>query len=307
MDIPKKVTVIEVGPRDGFQSEPVFIPTNDKIKIINALSETGLSKFEAAVFGHPKIMPQVADAADVLAGITRREGVTYIVLIPNLSAMKRALLCNIEEIHVIVSASEAHNKALLGKSIADSLAEALAITRMALDKGWRVGMAISSSFGCSMQGWVPFEDVERIAEAGVAGGVQEIMLADTTGMANPQQVRELIRRMRAKLKNVPLGLHFHDTRGAGLANVYAGLLEGVTTYDSSIDGLGGCPFAPGATGNIATEDLVHMLEGMGIATDINLPKLLQCARLVQDIMGKELPSNVLKAGFVPWVLQDKTV
>lgn len=302
MKIPAKVTVVEVGPRDGFQNEPIIIPTPEKIKIINALSETGITKMEATVFGHPKIMPQTADAAEVLAGITIREGVTYMPLVPNLPAMRRALQCNLEEIHVVISASEAHNKALLGKSVAESMDEQRQIVKMALDKSWKISAAISCAFGCSIQGWVPPEQVEKIADACIAMGVCELVLADTTGTADPTQVRELIDRVRGKLNGCQLGLHFHNTRGAGLANVYAGLLEGVDMFDSSIGGLGGCPFAPGATGNIATEDLVHMLEAMGIQTGIDLPKLLQCAKLVQSIIGKELSSNVLKAGLVPWLL-----
>lgn len=306
MNIPRKVTVVEVGPRDGFQNEPMFIPTNEKIKLINKLSETGLSKIEATVFGHPKVMPQVADAAEVLAGITRWEGVTYILLVPNLRGMERVLQAKVDkldELRVVVSASEAYNKALLNKSVSESLDEIKEITRMALDKGWMVGGHISSAFGCSVEGWVPAEQVEGIAETYIAMGVHELILGDTTGMAHPQQVSELVRRLQAKFKGVKLGLHFHDTRGAGLANVYAGLIEGVTMFDSSIGGLGGCPFAPGATGNIATEDLVHLLESMGIDTGINLTKLLQCGKLVQDVIGKELPSHVLKAGPVPWALK----
>lgn len=301
MNIPTKVTVVEVGPRDGLQNEPVFVPTSEKIEIINRLSETGLLKIEATVFGHPKVMPQVADATEVLAGITRRKGVTYISLVPNLRGMERALQTKIDEIRLVVCASEAHNKALLNRSVSESLDEIKEMTKVALDKGWRIGGVISSAFGCSVEGWVPPEQVERIAEAYVTMGVHEVGLGDTTGMANPQQVGELVRRLQVKLKDVPLALHFHDTRGAGLANVYAGLIEGVTTFESSIGGLGGCPFAPGATGNIATEDVVHMLESMGIDTGIDLPKLLQCSKLIQDIIGRELPSQVLKAGPVPWV------
>ena len=303
MNIPRKVTVVESGPRDGLQNEPMVIPTNEKINIINKLSETGLLKIDVAIFGHPKVMPQVADAAEVLAGITRREGVTYMALVPNLRGMERALQAKLDEIHLVICASETHNKTMLNKSISESLDEIKEITRLALNNGWRVRGVISSAFGCAVEGWVPPEQVEGIVEAYIAMGVHELILGDTTGMANPQQVSELVRRLQAKLKDVPLGLHFHNTRGAGLANVYAGLIEGVTIFDSSIGGLGGCPFAPGATGNIATEDVVHMFESMGIDTGIDLPKLLQCGKLVQDIIGKELPSHVLKAGPIPWALK----
>ena len=303
MKIPAKVTIIEVGPRDGFQNEPMVIPTRTKIDIIDKLAQTGLRYIQPAVFGHPKVMPQVADAEQVLEGITKWEGVTYLPEVPNLRGLERALKVKPEQIRLVMCASEAQNKALLNKSVPDSLDEVREMARIALNNGVVVGGSIAGAFGSPIEGWVPPEQVEKIAVAYIAMGLREVSLGDTTGMATPEQVKDLVRRLQGKLNNVPLVLHFHNTRGAGLANVYAGLLEGITVFESSIGGLGGCPFAPGATGNIATEDLVHMLESMGIDTGIDLPKLIECAKLAQNVIGKELPSQVLKAGPVPWALK----
>jgi len=303
MKIPDKVTIIEVGPRDGFQNEPMVIPTDVKIDIIDKLAQTGLQYIQVAIFGHPKVMPQVADAEEVLKGITRREGVTYLPEVPNLRGMERALQVKPEEIRIVMCASEEQNKALLNRSVSDSLNEVGEIARIASSKGMKIGGSIAGAFGSSTEGWVPPEQAEKIAVTYMDMGFHEVSLGDTTGMATPEQVRDLVRRLHRKLKNVRLSLHFHNTRGTGLANVYAGLLEGVTTFESSIGGLGGCPFAPGASGNIATEDLVHMLESMGIDTGIDLLKLLECTKLVQNVIGKELPSQVFKVGPVPWALK----
>jgi len=301
LELPKKVQIVEVGPRDGFQFECTFIPTEQKIKIINQLSEAGLQRIEMTSFVHPKAVPQLADAAEVMAGIVRKSGVTYSALIPNLKGVERAIQAGVEEISLVLSASESHNKNNMKMSIAESLNEFREVTRIALDSGIRVTGSIGMVFGCPFEGWISPQKVDGIVQEFLAMGVHEIQLADTTGMANPSQVTEVVSPIKNRMKDVGLRLHFHNTRGAGMANVLAALYEGVTIFDSSIGGLGGCPYAPGASGNISTEDTVHMLESMGIATGINLSKLIECAKTVQEILGRELPGQVMKAGAVPWV------
>ena len=305
MELPTKVQIIEVGPRDGFQIEPAFIPTEQKIRIINKLSETGLRRIEATSFVHPKAIPQLADAAEVMAGITRKEGVSYMALVPNVKGVERALQAAVEEINLVVSASESHNKNNMNMSIAESLKAFREAAKIALGNGMRITGSIGTAFGCPFEGRVPPRKVEEIAQELLAMGVHEVCLADTTGMANPSQVIGLVSRLRHQFKDVEFRLHFHNTRGAGMANVLAALFEGITIFDGSIGGLGGCPYAPGATGNIPTEDMVHMLESMGIDTGIDLPKLVDCAKMVQELLGRELPGQVMKAGTVPWLTKSR--
>jgi hydroxymethylglutaryl-CoA lyase len=305
MELPAKVQIIEVGPRDGFQIEPSFIPTEQKIRIIDKLSETGLRRIEATSFVHPKAIPQLADAAEVMAGITRKEGVSYMALVPNVKGVERALQAAVEEINLVVSASESHNKNNMNMSVTESLKAFREAAKIALGNAMRITGTIGTAFGCPFEGWVPPQKVEEIAQELLAMGVHEICLADTTGMANPSQVIGLVSRLRHQFKDVEFRLHFHNTRGAGMANVLAALSEGITIFDGSIGGLGGCPYAPGATGNIPTEDMVHMLESMGIDTGIDLPKLVDCAKMVQEILGRELPGQVMKAGTVPWLAKSK--
>ena len=305
MELPQKVQIVEVGPRDGFQIESVFIPTEQKIKIINQLSETGLQRIEATSFVHPKAVPQLADAAEVMAGITRKEGARYLALVPNVKGVERALQAGVTEISLVVSASESHNKSNVNMSIAESMQALKETVRIALDNGMRVTGGLATVFGCPFEGWVPPKKVEEIVQEFLDMGVHEISLGDTTGMANPSQVSEMVTRLKPILKDIELRLHFHNTRGAGIANVLAAMLEGATIFDSSIGGLGGCPFAPGATGNISTEDTTHTLESMGIDTGIDLPKLINCAKLVQDILGRELPGQVMKANPVPWAVKTR--
>jgi hydroxymethylglutaryl-CoA lyase len=301
MELPAKVQIIEVGPRDGFQIEPAFIPTEQKIRIIDKLSETCLRRIEATSFVHPKAIPQLADAAEVMAGIARKEGVSYMALVPNVKGVERAFQAAIEEINLVVSASESHNKNNMNMSVAESLKAFREAAKIALGNGMRITGSIGTAFGCPFEGWVQPQKVEEIAQELLAMGVHEVCLADTTGMANPSQVMGLVSRLRHQFKDVEFRLHFHNTRGAGMANVLAALFEGITIFDGSIGGLGGCPYAPGATGNIPTEDMVHMLESMGIDTGIDLPKLVDCAKMVQELLGRELPGQVMKAGTVPWV------
>jgi len=304
MSLPKQVTVIEVGPRDGFQNEPGFVPTEQKIQIIDRLSETGLRKIEATAFVHPKAIPQLADAAEVMAGIRRREGVSYIALIPNVKGVERALQAGVKEVTLIVSASESHNRNNVNMSIAESLEALRGVARIALDNGMRVRGGVVTAFGCSIEGWVSPRKVDEIVAEYLTMGVHEISLADTVGMADPSRVSEMVGRVKGRIGHADLSLHLHNTRGAGLANLLAALLEGATIFDASICGLGGCPYAPGATGNIPTADVVNMLESMGIDTGIDLPKLIDCANMVRDVLGrKDLPGQVMKAGAVPWAIR----
>lgn len=305
MELPTKVQIVEVGPRDGFQIEPVLIPTEQKIKIIDKLSETGLRRIEATSFVHPKAIPQLADASEVMAGITRKEGVIYTALVPNVKGVERALQAGVEEINLVVSASESHNQNNMNMSIAESLKAFREAARIALDNGMRITGSIATAFGCPFEGWVLPQKVEEIAQEYLTMGVHEVSLADTTGMAAPSQVIDMVSRLRGQFKDVEFRLHLHNTRGAGMANVLAALFEGITIFDGSIGGLGGCPYAPGATGNIPTEDMVHMLESMGIDTGIDLAKLIDGAKMVQELLGRELPGQVMKAGTVPWLTKSR--
>ena len=307
MELPASVQIVEVGPRDGFQIEPVFIPTEQKIRIINKLSQTGFQRIEATSFVHPKAIPQLADATEVMAGIIRIKDTSYTALVPNKKGVERALQSGVKEVNFVVSASESHNKNNVNMSIAESLQTIREAARMALDNGIKITGSIATTFGCPFEGRVSPQKVEEIARGYLDMGVYELILADTTGMANPLQVTEMIRRLRNKFKNVEIRFHFHNTRNAGMANVLAAMLEGIAVFDGSIGGLGGCPYAPGATGNIPTEDMVHMLESMGINTGINLPKLIDCAKMVQDLLGRELPGQVMKAGPVPWAVDKQEI
>jgi hydroxymethylglutaryl-CoA lyase len=299
MKLPKKVEIVEVGPRDGFQNESVFIPTEQKIRIIDRLSESGLRRIEATSFVHPRAIPQLADATEVMAGIVRIEGVRYMALIPNVKGVERALQAGVGEINLVVSASESHNKNNLNMSIAESLRALREVARIALDSGIRIRGSIATAFGCPFKGWVQPQKVDEIAQEYLWMGVHEVGLGDTVGMADPLQVSQMVSRLRDKLKGVEFSLHFHNTRGAGMANVLAAMSEGITIFDASIGGLGGCPYAPGATGNLPTEDVVHMMESMGIDTAIDVPKLIDCACAVRDLLGRELPGQVMKAGIAP--------
>ena len=302
MRLPTKVEIVEVGPRDGFQIEPVFIPTEQKIQIINQLAETGLKRIEATSFAHPRAIPQLADAAEVMAGITRKDDISYAAWVPNKKGIERALQSGVKEVNITVSASESHNKNNVNMSIAESLQTIREAARLALDNGMKITGSIATAFGCPFEGRVSPQKVQEIAQEYLDIGMSEIILADTTGMANPLQVTEMIRKLKNKSKNATIRLHFHNTRGAGMANLLAALLEGITIFDASIGGLGGCPYAPGATGNICTEDTVHMLESMGIDTGIDLLKLIDCAKMVGDLLRRELPGQVMKAGAVPWAV-----
>ncbi len=301
--LPAAVRVREVGPRDGFQNEPGTIATPTKVALIDGLARTGLRRIEVTSFVRPDTIPQLADADAVLAAIDRPDGVSLSVLVPNRRGLDRALDQHdrFDEVGVFLSATDAHNRRNINRSVAESLAEAELVIAAARAAGKRCEAVISVAFGCPYEGRVEPERVFGLARALRDAGAAEVSFADTTGMANPAQVEAFFPAARAALGgDVELTAHFHNTRGAGLANVYAALHAGIDSFEASFGELGGCPVPPGSTGNIATEDLVSMLEEMGIATGIDLPALLECARAAEQALGHRLGSHTLRAGPVNW-------
>jgi hydroxymethylglutaryl-CoA lyase len=296
MQVPERVTICEVGTRDGFQIEPDFIPTEQKVEIVNVLSEAGVPRIEVTSFVHPKAVPQLRDAEAVMASIRRRPGTRYAALVPNDKGASRAVDAGVDVIHTVVSASESHNLANVNMTIAESIDKLRAVARIADRAAVRVQCGISTSFGCPFEGDVPLEQLERVVTRLVDLGARGIGLADTTGMANPRQVATVLERLMPRFPGVEWTLHTHDTRAMAIPNVLAALACGVTNLDASIGGLGGCPFAPGASGNVCTEDLVHCLHAMGVATGIDLDRLVAVARRVEQIVGRALPGQIIKAG-----------
>ena len=298
----KQVQIREVGPRDGFQNEPEVLPTEVKVELIDALARTGLPRLEVTSFVRPDVIPQLADATAVLEQIDVPATVSRGVLIPNERGLENALAVRdrFDEINVFLSASETHNRQNVNRSIEESLTGLERVLGRAREAGLRCEGVISVSFGCPYEGRVEPERVFAIARRLVAAGAQEIGFGDTTGMANPVQVRAFFEQARETLPGVELTAHFHNTRGQGLANVYAALEAGVSSFESSFGELGGCPVPPGATGNIATEDLVSMLHEIGIETGVDLPALIDCTRLLQRHLGRPLGSHTLVAGPVDW-------
>jgi hydroxymethylglutaryl-CoA lyase len=301
-DLPAHVRIREVGPRDGFQNEPEVISTVDKVRLIELLGATGLQRIEVTSFVRADVIPQLADASEVLSAVSLPDSVAVSVLIPNERGLERALELRdrFDEINGFLSASETHNARNVGRSVAESLEGLRRTFGRALGEGLRCEGVISTSFGCPYEGHVPVDRVLDIARALVDAGAVEVGFGDTTGMANPVQVRDFFVAARERLPGIELTAHFHNTRGQGLANVLAALEVGVDSFESSFGELGGCPVPAGATGNIATEDLVSMLHEMGIATGIDLPALLDASRGVQDVLGRPLGSHVLLAGPVDW-------
>ena len=292
-----------MGPRDGFQNEPEVIPTAEKIRLIDLLARTGIPRLEVTSFVRADVIPQLADAAEVLAGIDVPDGVSRSVLIPNERGLDLALeqRDRFEEINVFLSASESHNRANVNRSIEESLVGLERVIARAREAGLRCEGMISVAFGCPYEGHVPPARVWEIAQRLIAAGAQEIGFGDTTGMANPAQVRGYFPQARAALGDaVELTAHFHNTRGQGLANVYAAYEAGIRSFESSFGELGGCPVPAGATGNVATEDVLSMLHEMGAETGVDLARLLEAARAAQDVLGRPLGSHVLTAGPVDW-------
>jgi hydroxymethylglutaryl-CoA lyase len=296
-----RLYVNDVAVRDGFQIEKAFIPTATKVEVINQLARTGLHKIEATSFVSPRAVPALADAKDVLASIDRVPGVTYVALVPNLRGVHDAATAprKPDELNAVLSASETHNRANINRTHEQSIAELSPMVRAAHDAGMKITMSLSTTFGCPFEGRVHEDVVLEFVERFRAAGFDGISLADTTGMANPRQVRELVASVLERFAppdETYYTLHFHNTRGMGLANVVAGIEAGVRSFDGSVSGLGGCPFAPGATGNICTEDLVNMLEDMGYDTRVDLAKLLAVARRIPAVVGHDVPGQVMKAG-----------
>jgi hydroxymethylglutaryl-CoA lyase len=301
-ELPSSVRIREVGPRDGFQNEPETIPTAEKVRLIDMLSASGLRRIEVTSFVRPDVIPQLSDAAEVLAGVQRREGVSFSVLIPNPRGLERALEMRerFDEISVFLSASETHNRHNVNRSIGESLAGLEETLASAGEAGLRREGVIATSFGCPYEGEVPMERVFEIAERLRAAGCEEVGFGDTTGMANPRQVHQFFAAARERLDGVELTAHFHNTRGQGLANVLAALEEGVESFESSFGELGGCPVPPGSTGNVSSEDVVSMLHEMGVETGVDLPGLIEASRAAQEVLGRPLGAHVLRAGPVEW-------
>lgn len=294
-ELPDRVSIREVGPRDGLQNEDP-VPTGAKVRLLDALSATGVGRIEAVSFVHPRAIPQMADADEVWQRAARSPGVRYSALVPNPRGAQRALAAGFREIEVVVSASDTHNRRNVNRSTAESLDDIAALIGPLHDAGATVEVIVSTSFGCPYEGDVAPSRVAEVVDRVLADGADRIAFGDTTGMATPRRVRELVSPVRERWADVPLLMHFHNTRGTALANVLTALELGIVEFDASVGGLGGCPYAPGATGNVATEEVVHMLHDMGIETGIDLDALIAVAELAQQIVGRELPSGVLRAG-----------
>jgi hydroxymethylglutaryl-CoA lyase len=294
-DVPERISLREVGPRDGLQNEEP-VPTDDKIALVDRLSTTGVRRIEAVSFVSPRAIPQMADADDVWRRVRKAAGVRYSALVPNLRGARRGLEAGFTELEVVVSASGTHNRKNVNRSTEESLDGIAAIIETAHAAGATCQVIVSTAWGCPFEGDVPPERTVGVASRAVANGADSISFGDTTGMATPSRVRRLVGEFRSRHPDVPLNLHFHNTRGTGLANVLTALELGVDDFDASVGGLGGCPYAPGATGNIATEELVHMVEDMGVATGVDLDAMIEAAAEAERIVGRTLPSQVLRAG-----------
>jgi hydroxymethylglutaryl-CoA lyase len=293
--LPPDVTLYEVGPRDGLQNESRMVPTDDKVKLIDALSQTGLRAIEITSFVNPKWIPQLADGAEVSRRITRQPGLVYSALVPNRQGLDAAIASGMKEVAVFMSASETHNKKNVNKTIAQTLAAFRETVPPALAAGLRVRAYVSTVYGCPYEGAVDPAKALELAHALKDLGCYQISLGDTIGVANPRQVRDVLSRVIAEIPKPEIAVHFHDTRGTALANILVSVEMGITTVDAALGGLGGCPYAPGASGNVATEDVVYMLEGMGVRTGVDLDKLVDCARLASTLVGHEVPSKYYRA------------
>jgi len=297
--VKKTVEIIEVGPRDGLQSEPEVLPTATKVELINRLVDAGVRRIEVASFVNPRKVPQMADAEQVMAALAPRAGVTYVGLVLNRKGLERALASGCREIGMVVFASDTFNQRNQGASTAESIAEWLEIAAAARAVGVRAQVTISAAFGCPFEGEVPAARVVEIATRLAQGNPVEIALADTIGVGSPAQVSDLVQRVKAAVPQIPLRGHFHNTRNTGLANAYAAVQAGVVALDASVGGIGGCPFAPAATGNIPTEDLLYMLHRSGFETGISLEGVIETGRWLQDVLGRPVPGMLVKAGAFP--------
>jgi hydroxymethylglutaryl-CoA lyase len=297
--LPSRVQIVEVGPRDGLQNEPVSIAAADKVAFIDRLTAAGHSAIEVAAFVSPRWVPQMADSIEVCGGAARRPGVRYSALVPNLTGLQRAREAGMEEIAIFAAASQTFSRRNINQSISESLSAYAVVCEEALAAGMRVRAYLSVAFGCPFEGRVPVTTVADLAARLGDMGAYQVALSDTIGIAHPRQVREVVDAVAARVPMDRLALHLHDTRGTALVNVYAGLEAGITTFDASAGGLGGCPYAPGAAGNLATEDLVYMLDGLGIETGVQLGALVDASRFIEPLVGHPLPSRVYRASIAP--------
>ena len=293
--LPSHVTLVEVGPRDGLQNEAAVVPTAGKIAFVDQLTAAGHQAIEVSAFVSPKWVPQMADAAEVFAGITRKEGVRYSALVPNRAGLDRALAAGVREIAIFAAASETFSRKNINISIDESFVIYRQVTDAALQAGLRVRAYLSTSFGCPFEGPVAEQRVVDFTERLVQLGAYEVAVSDTIGIAHPGQVARLLDRLLPRVPVAQVALHFHDTRGTALANVLTALQHGVATFDSSAGGLGGCPYAPGAAGNLATEDLVYMLDGLGVQTGVSLDAIVHASRIIEGAIGHPLPSRYFRA------------
>jgi isopropylmalate/homocitrate/citramalate synthase len=298
MKVPSGVTIVEVGPRDGLQNEAQRVETPDKIAFVNALSAAGLPVIEASAFVSPKWVPQMGDAAEVFGGIRRRPGTRYTALVPNMAGLERAAAAGVTDVAIFAAASETFSRKNINQSIDESLATYRAVCAAARERGMQVRGYLSTAFGCPFEGPVAPARVADLSAALIEMGAFEVAVSDTIGIGHPGQVQALLDVVSARVPLDRVALHFHDTRGQALANVMAALDAGVATFDASAGGLGGCPYAPGATGNLATEDLVYMLEGLGVETGVNLAALVEASRFIEPLVGHPLASRYYRASQV---------
>lgn len=294
--IPSEVSVYEVSPRDGLQNEPIIVPLADKLRLIDALQASGLKRIEVSSFVSPKWVPQLADAAELIAALPALPGVTYSALVPNARGLERALEVKLPEIAVFLSASESHNKANVNKTVDATLDVFREIVPPALEAGIRVRAYVSTVWGCPYEGDVPVAKSVHIAKRLTDLGCYQISLGDTIGVGTPKKTNAVVRALMSEIPSESIALHFHDTRGTALANVLMGLELGIRTFDASVGGLGGCPYAPGASGNLATEDLVYMLENMGVRTGVDLEKLFEAGNIAASVVKRPLTGKVHQAG-----------
>jgi hydroxymethylglutaryl-CoA lyase len=295
-DAPPEVSVYEVSPRDGLQNEPIIVPLVGKVQLLEALVAAGLKRIEATSFVSPKWVPQLADAGDLIAALPKIDGVTFSALVPNAKGLERALEVGLPEIAVFLSASETHNKMNVNKSVDATLDVFQDIVPPALEAGVKVRAYVSTVWGCPYEGDVAVSKSVSIAKRLVQLGCYQVSLGDTIGVGTPRRTQEIVRAMLSEMPSERVALHFHDTRGTALANVVIGLELGIRTFDASVGGLGGCPYAPGASGNLATEDLVYMLSGMGVSTGVDLDKLIFAGHVAAQVVTRALPGKVHQAG-----------
>ena len=293
------IEIVDVSPRDGLQSQPVLLSVEHKLELINRLVDAGIRRMEAVSFVNPKRVPQMADAEQVVRGLPQRDDVTFIGLVLNLRGFERAVACNIDEINCAVVASDTFNLRNQGATTEQTMAVIKEITREVQATGINMGVTVSAAFGCPFEGEMPMEKVVRLVQRLAAMGYTGISLADTIGAAGPSDVAALVKRIRTLEPDLSLSCHFHNTRNTAVANTYAAIQEGVTTFDASCGGVGGCPFAPAATGNVATEDLLYMIHRMGLKTGVDIDKIIETAKWLEGPLGTAMPAMVTRAGVFP--------